>query len=584
MIPVLYNYSETAFTSRGIGALSDCVSCVVSEELNGGYTVELKYPKNGVHQENLLVRNIIVCSPNKYKDREAFRIYKVDRRLKDYITVYANQLSYDLSGYIAYPCSGYVTSWSLNLRESAPSGTTIKVIYENDAFVVLSSQTISGVVWIQIKLYSDGTVGWCDSTYTYLYDGATSLADAIQHLNTCAGDFTLSTNKSSSTAFKMDVPASVRSWFGGKEGSLIDVYGGEWEYDFFNCNLLTARGSDTGLRISYGVNLAEYIRQNEDNMYSHVMAYYASNDEAGNLTEAHGDEVATGATSIHRTLLLNVTSEYQNGTVPTAAQLTTYATNYVTAHRSELIGDAQTITVTPEILNTQEIDMGDTVHVIYDDEMITTRVIKTVWNALADKYDSVVLGTKKTSIAETIKSLSTSGPETANNVIVDNALNGSSTHPVQNKVINTALNNKVDKEAGKGLSTNDYTTAEKNKLASLPSGDSSTTFTATLSSISGAQAVFKRGDWGVIQLALGNNTAFSNATGYDTVGTIPTGYRPKYNLVIPITGRNNSTWASATFYNISMRIETGGSVIIIGKAADIKACRYLNGTIVYPLA
>ena len=35
----------------------------------------------------------------------------------------------------------------------------------------------------------------------------------------------------------------------------------------------------------------------------------------------------------------------------------------------------------------------------------------------------------------------------------------------------TALSGKVDKETGKGLSTNDYTTAEKNKLAGLSNYD-----------------------------------------------------------------------------------------------------------------
>ena len=50
---------------------------------------------------------------------------------------------------------------------------------------------------------------------------------------------------------------------------------------------------------------------------------------------------------------------------------------------------------------------------------------------------------------------------------IDNSLSSSSTNPVQNRVINTALGNKVDKVDGKQLSTNDYTTTEKNKLAGI---------------------------------------------------------------------------------------------------------------------
>lgn len=60
--------------------------------------------------------------------------------------------------------------------------------------------------------------------------------------------------------------------------------------------------------------------------------------------------------------------------------------------------------------------------------------------------------------------------EGANKTIVDTALSGTSTNPVQNKVINTALSNKVSKEDGKGLSTNDYTTEEKTKLTGIAEG------------------------------------------------------------------------------------------------------------------
>ena len=63
----------------------------------------------------------------------------------------------------------------------------------------------------------------------------------------------------------------------------------------------------------------------------------------------------------------------------------------------------------------------------------------------------------------------------ANKTVIDSALNSSSTNPVQNKVIKKSLDNKVDKISGKGLSTNDYTTAEKTKLAGIPEIDTTPT-------------------------------------------------------------------------------------------------------------
>lgn len=60
--------------------------------------------------------------------------------------------------------------------------------------------------------------------------------------------------------------------------------------------------------------------------------------------------------------------------------------------------------------------------------------------------------------------------EIVNDFEVDNFLSISSTHPVQNAVITKALNNKVAKETDKGLSTNDFTTEEKNKLEDIEAG------------------------------------------------------------------------------------------------------------------
>lgn len=55
-------------------------------------------------------------------------------------------------------------------------------------------------------------------------------------------------------------------------------------------------------------------------------------------------------------------------------------------------------------------------------------------------------------------------------ITVDSAISSSSTNPVENQAIYTALAGKVDTEAGKGLSTNDYTDTEKTKLAGIEAG------------------------------------------------------------------------------------------------------------------
>lgn len=55
------------------------------------------------------------------------------------------------------------------------------------------------------------------------------------------------------------------------------------------------------------------------------------------------------------------------------------------------------------------------------------------------------------------------------------------THKSEYEALNALANKKVDKEAGKGLSSNDYTTAEKTKLASVQEGATKTVVDAEIS-------------------------------------------------------------------------------------------------------
>lgn len=67
-------------------------------------------------------------------------------------------------------------------------------------------------------------------------------------------------------------------------------------------------------------------------------------------------------------------------------------------------------------------------------------------------------------------------------------------------VARAALANKVDKETGKGLSTNDYTTAEKTKLAGIAEGATANT--------------------GTVTAVVVNNTTYQPSNGIVNLGTI----------------------------------------------------------------
>ena len=71
---LLYPSAETAFTTNGLGALSDAIFCEVTEERNGAFELEMEYPITGIHYEEIKSRCIVTAKPNPYDDPQPFRI------------------------------------------------------------------------------------------------------------------------------------------------------------------------------------------------------------------------------------------------------------------------------------------------------------------------------------------------------------------------------------------------------------------------------------------------------------------------------------------------------------------------------
>ena len=99
MFPTIHTWEGNDIQTQGYGALSDCIECSVTEELNGAFTLEMTYPLNGIHAEYITTGNIIVAKPSHNQVRQAFRINQIKKSFANNITVYANHISYDMRGY-----------------------------------------------------------------------------------------------------------------------------------------------------------------------------------------------------------------------------------------------------------------------------------------------------------------------------------------------------------------------------------------------------------------------------------------------------------------------------------------------------
>lgn len=347
MIPILFPASATSYTTRGIGTLTDALSCVVTEERNGEYELALDYPMGGRFFSEIKSQAIILAKPNTYDGPQPFRIYAISRPLQGVCTVSARHISYDLAGIpVTVPASG------------SPQVLT-----------PITAQT------------------------------AAAAMTAMKENSAVTNPFTFTTDVTTRATFRITHAGSFRSYMGGQQGSLLDVYGGEWKYDGFTVRLLASRGADRGFQIRYGKNLLD-LKQEEKcaNCYTGVMAFY-STDEG----EKQGGIQNTGVTlGYDRVLVLDATEEFE--TTPTVGQLNEYARGYIASHEMSAPVVSLTVSFAQIGAALERVSLCDTVTVIFDELGVQTqaKIVRTEYDVLLERYDKVEIGTIRTTLADTI--------------------------------------------------------------------------------------------------------------------------------------------------------------------------------------
>lgn len=340
--PRLYPPTAAAWDNNGLGALSDCISCVVEETLNGPFELEMQYRLNGLHYADITLRSIILAKPNPTARPQPFRVYKISRPINGVVTINAQHLSYDLSGIVIEPFN------------------------------------------------------------------APSLASALEGMKTNAvteNPFEYETDKTVISDFVVSYPSSARSLVAGQRGSLLDTYGGELEFDRYQVKLLAHRGNDNGVTIRYGKNMTD-VNQEEDGsgVYTGVYPYWYS-DEEGSADLGSSYVPVEGEFDFTRILLLDLTEEFENK--PTAEELTQKAQEYISNHDPGVPTISTTVSWYQSKDFVENVNLGDVVGVYFSRLGISAKakIVKTRYNALQNRYESVDIGSVRSSIAGTIVSM-----------------------------------------------------------------------------------------------------------------------------------------------------------------------------------
>lgn len=350
MIPILYASTETSFSSNGLGRLRDCITCTVTEERNGVFECDFDYPVDGANFDLIQCGRIIGVTHDDNGDVQPFDIVSYSKPISGVVSFHAVHISYRMSGMVA-------------------RGTNINSLA--DAFTMLEG---------------------ADPENPFTYEA----------------DFTSTAYMASADG----VPRSVRQYLGGIEGSILDAYGGEYEFSRFRVILHDNRGSDRDFAIRYGVNLLDYKDDTDySETYTSCIPYWKGNDNGSDVLVI-GDRVdMTGASYNSRNVCaaMDLSDKFENK--PTNAELQNLALSLMNSRQTNL---PQT-TINVDFVRLQDLgyegldnllrcSLCDTIKVEFPRYGMSGRfkIVKVVWDVLAGKYESMELGALSTSLADAL--------------------------------------------------------------------------------------------------------------------------------------------------------------------------------------
>lgn len=348
MIPILYEYNETQFESNGLGRLRSCISCEVTEERNGVYECIFEYPVDGSHYSDIILGRIIAVEHDDSGDVQPFEIYKYSKPINGVVTFYAQHISYRLSGIVA---------------------------------------TLSGM------------------------NGLQNILTALKVQSVPANNFTYETSKTGSgyVAIADGTPRSVREYLGGSEGSILDTFGGEYEFDKFRVMLWENRGQDREITIRYGVNMTEFTDEVDSSESFNACIPYWKNGSTivkGSMVEAE----LPSWDGVVRCAPLDLSDKFESQ--PTVSQVVFEAGVYMRTQMPYLPTqnvklDFIRLRDSEEYKNFEDVQkchLCDTVRVIFpmygtDGRM---KIVKVVWDVLQERYTEMELGNLSISLAQAL--------------------------------------------------------------------------------------------------------------------------------------------------------------------------------------
>lgn len=351
MIPLLYEKDGTT----KIGELTNCIECLVEEERNGIFEVSIIYPTTDSIFNSLEEENIIICDANDTLKAQKFRIYMTRKLMSNKIEVYARHISFDLA---------YDTVDNIDITNQ-------------------SCEYVLNTIFRQ-------------SQFSTHYRGYSDIVNAQN--------------------YKMSMANCIEA-IAGKEGSIIDTFGTGAEIlrDNTNIHVLNKRGHDNEVSIEYAKNLTGFeLEEDYSELVTRINAYAKYTNSETNkevLVEAKGIDSPLITNYSHPYVAyIDYSDKFENEEIPTKEKLIELAKKEYSINNKDKPKQNYKIEFVPlskcvgyEGLE-DKISLCDTVTIKDTRYGIDTKskVIRTVFDVLKNRYDSMELGEPRTTLGDII--------------------------------------------------------------------------------------------------------------------------------------------------------------------------------------
>lgn len=363
--PILYKANETNFEHLGVSVLSDASNCFVTRERNGIYTLEFDYSINGKDVEKIKEGMIIKCDAGHRAKNQRFIVSQITKS-KDGYKIYCKHISQ----------------------------------------VKTAMNVLNGEVEVA------GTATYALETWK------NNLLDSKSEFLVWSDILT-----SSKTKWTIDSIENAREALGGKEGSILDVWGGEYEFDNLYIKLHKQMGRETPTIIAYGKNLLD-IEQEQSiiETYTSIFPFVKYQDEHDThkekkdiiltLPEIVVDSPHASNFTHRRILKVDFSSDDE---IRTVEKLRSEANRYIKSNnvgvpKLNLTLSYQDLSKVSSVFgNTaiEVVDLCDTLKVYYEDLGImneNAKVIKVVWDVLLEENHELEIGDTRSNFNDTTAS------------------------------------------------------------------------------------------------------------------------------------------------------------------------------------